>query len=156
MRENGISYIELMIVMSVIGIFTVAVGVDYYGWVKKFTEEKIIKELYADMMLARMMAVTRGLDHYIVFSANEYSVFEDTNDNGKKDTGDKMLPEFPKKVEATLIWNSSNEVTFDKRGTMPKWRTIHVASNGADYDCIAVSEWRIIMGQYRDHNCKPK
>ncbi len=157
MKENGISSIELMIVMSVIGIFTVALGVDYYGWVKMFTEEKIIKELYTDMMLARMLAVTRGLEHYVALSKNEYSVFEDTNDSGKKDTGDMMLPEFPKKVKASLIWNNSgNEVTFDKRGIMPKWRTIRIDSSSADYNCIAVSETRIIMGQYRDNKCKPK
>jgi len=157
MKEQGISYIELVVVMSVIGILTVALGFEYYNWGKKFAAEKIIKELYTDMMHARMMAVTRGLDYYVVLSESAYSVVEDTNDSGKKDAGDMTLPDFPKQLEDFIIWNNSgNEVTFDKRGIMPKWRTIHIASTEADYNCIAVSTTRVIMGQYIDNKCKPK
>ncbi len=102
------------------------------------------------MMHARMMAAARGREHYVVLGDTAYSAVEDTNDSGIKDGGDMTLPDFPKKVEASLSWNNAgNDVTFDKRGIMPKRRTIRVASaTDADYDCITVSATRIIMGHY--------
>ncbi len=157
MKERGFSYTEVVVVISIIGILTAALGIEYYEWVKKVTVERITKELYTDMMRARMMAVTKGLDHYIVLSAGAYSVVEDTNDSGKKDGGDMTLPDFPKQLEDFITWNNSgNDVVFDKRGIMPKWRTIHVASTDADYNCIAISTTRVVMGQYRDSKCEPK
>jgi type II secretory pathway pseudopilin PulG len=157
MKEQGISYIELVVVMSVICTVTAALGFDYYDWGKKFAAEKIIKELYTDMMHARLMAVIRGRDHYVVLSDSAYSVVEDTNDSGKHDAGDTTLPNYPKQLEHPVQWNNSgNVVIFNKRGIMPKWRTIHVASTDADYNCVAVSETRVIMGRYIDDKCKPK
>ena len=117
-----------------------------------------MKVLYSDMMHARMRAVTEGREYYIVLRNADYSIVEDTNDSGSRDSGDRTLPDFPRKVEASLSWNNSgNDITFDKRGLMPKWRTIRVASAAdADYNCIAVSTTRVIMGQYANNKCNPK
>lgn len=158
MKEQGISHIELIVTVAIVGVLVSAAGFEYYDWGKKVAAERIIKVLYSDMMHARMMAVTRGREHYVVLGNTAYSVVEDTNDSGIKDGGDMTLPDFPKKVEASLSWNNTgNDVTFDKRGIMPKWRTIRVASaTDADYDCIAVSTTRIITGQYVNSKCRPK
>ncbi len=157
MKERGISHIELVVVMALVGVLVSAAGFEYYDWGKKVETEKITKVLYTDMMYARMMAIARGREHYVVLGKTAYSVVEDTNDNGKNDSADRTLPEFPKHVESSLSWNNSgSEVTFDGRGIMPKWRTIRVSSEDADYNCIAVSTTRIIMGQYINGKCKPK
>jgi type II secretory pathway pseudopilin PulG len=157
MKEQGISHIELIVAMAIVGVLVSAEGFEYYDWGKKVAAERVIKVLYSNIMMhARMMAATRGREHHVVLGNTAYWVVKDTNASGIKDGGDVTLPDFPKKVEASLSRNNTgNDVTFDKRGIMPKWRTIRVASaTDADYDCIAVSTTRIIMGQYV--KCQPK
>ncbi len=162
MKEQGISYIELVVVMSVVGILIVALGFDYHDWGKKFEAEKIIKELYTDMMHARMNAVTRGRDHYVVLGASAYSVVEDTNDSGDYDEGDAALASFPKPVSYPMDWNNKyavSKITFNKRGIISGLRTIWVPSAAdADYSCVKVSMSRVIMGKYReaDKECQTK
>jgi len=157
MKDHGINLIELVVVMSIIGILTIALGFEYYDWGKKFAAEKIIKELYTDMMHARMMAITRSREHYVILGARSYSVVEDTNDSGEHDAGDTTLPNYPKQLEHPIEWNNSgNALTFDKRGLMPKWRTIRVTEIDADFNCIKVSMGRIIMGQHDGTECKAK
>lgn len=157
MKHHGITLIELVVVMSVIGILTGALGFEYYDWGKKFAAEKITKELYTDMMHARMMAITRSREHYVILGARSYSVVEDTNDSGEHDAGDTTLPNYPKQLEHPIEWNNSgNALTFNKRGLMPTWRTIRVTEIDADFNCIKVSMGRIIMGQHDGTECKAK
>jgi prepilin-type N-terminal cleavage/methylation domain-containing protein len=159
MKDYGITLIELVVVMSVIGILTVALGFEYYDWGKKFAAEKITKELYTDMMHARMMAITRSREHYVILGARSYSVVEDTNDNGDYDVGDAVLPSFPKSVSYPLDWNNKyavSKTTFDRRGIISGLRTIWVTEIDADFNCIKVSMGRIIMGQHDGTECQAK
>ena len=60
-------------------------------------------------------------------------------------------------LEHPIEWNNSrNTLIFDKRGLMPKWRTIRVTEADADFNCIKVSLGRIIMGQYDGTECLAK
>ena len=85
MKEHGISHIELIIGMALVGVLASAAGFQYYDWEKKVAAEKVMKVLYSDMMHARMMAITKGREHYVVLGSTAYSVVEDTNDSGSKD-----------------------------------------------------------------------
>ena len=159
MKDHGITLIELVVVMAVISMLAVALAFDYSGWKKRYAVERIVKDLYTDMMHARMMAITRNREHYVILGTWSYSVVEDTNDSGEHDAGDTTLPDYPKQLEHPIEWNNSgNALTFDRRGLMPKWRTIHVTDADADYNCIKISTSRIIMGQYieKDKECQAK
>ncbi len=94
MKDQGISHIELIDVVALVGVLTAAAAFEYNAWVKKVAAERVTKVLYSDMMHARMMAVTKGRKHYIVLGNTVYSVIEDTSDSGSKDNGDKMFPIF--------------------------------------------------------------
>ncbi len=157
MKDHGVSQIELVVVMAAVGILAAATVHYYDTWVKRYAVEKIVKDLYMDMMHARMMAITHGREHYIVLTDRSYSVVEDTNDSGEHDAGDKTLPNYPKQFEHPIGWNNTgNELIFDRRGIMPKWRTIRVTAADADFNCIKVSQARIIMGQYDGGECHAK
>jgi len=157
MKDHGFSLIEMVVVMAVTGILVAALGYHYDTWTKRYAVEKIVKDLYMDMMYARMMAITGSREHYIVLEDRSYSVVEDTNDSGEHDAGDTPLPNYPKQFEHPIQWNNSgNALTFDKRGLMPKWRTIRVTEADADFNCIKVSLGRIIMGQYDGTECQAK
>ncbi|SPP99602.1 hypothetical protein NBG4_100042 [Candidatus Sulfobium mesophilum] len=51
MKEQGISHIELIVTMAIVGILVSAAGFEYYDWGKKVAAERIIKVLYSDICM---------------------------------------------------------------------------------------------------------
>jgi prepilin-type N-terminal cleavage/methylation domain-containing protein len=157
MKDRGITLVEVIIVISVIGILIASMAYSYQDWVKRYEVERTTKELYSNMMLARMRAMERGLEHYVVFGARSYSIIEDTNESGEYDAGDEGLPGFPKTVEYDLQRNVVAKVTFNRRGLISGLQRIWIASEtDPDYDCMKVSMSRVIMGRYVGNECLPK
>ncbi len=157
MKNEGITVIELVVVISIIGILVASMAYSYQDWVERYEVERTTKELYADMMHARLRAMESGREHYLILNERSYSVAEDTNDSGDYD--DPPLPGFPKAVDQQLGWNDHHTVSkiiFDRRGLMSEPRTIWITSSDADYNCIVVSQSRIITGKYVDGTCKKK
>jgi prepilin-type N-terminal cleavage/methylation domain-containing protein len=153
MQRRGITLVELLVAISVTGILVVALAVSFEGWMKRYEVEEITKGLYHDLMLARMMAVEKDVKYLTLLGPHQYTVAEDRNENGDVDDGE-MLPGYPKKVKYKLEWNftRSSKVFFDTRGLMTPYRTISVVSGAdADFDCMKVSDTRIITGKY-DHD----
>jgi prepilin-type N-terminal cleavage/methylation domain-containing protein len=77
MQDKGITLIELVIVISIIGILTIALGFEFKGWVDKYRVEVQINELYADLMNARARAMQRNRTHFVSLTQTEYTVQED-------------------------------------------------------------------------------
>ena len=61
MSERGVTLVELIVVISVIGILAIALGFSYVGWQGAYRVEKTTKELYTDLMDARSRAMGQGL-----------------------------------------------------------------------------------------------
>jgi prepilin-type N-terminal cleavage/methylation domain-containing protein len=162
MKDQGITLIELVVVMAVAGALITVLVFDYRGWTRRYSVERTTKELYADMMHARLTAVSKNREHYVVLGEGSYSVVEDTNDSGDYDGGDAPLPAYPKRVLCRLDWNNKDavsKISFDKRGFVSGLRTIWVVPTAdAEFSCIKVSMSRIVMGKYREdeNDCKVK
>jgi len=163
-NQKGFTLIELMIVMAVVGILAVALGFTYEGWMGRYKVEKATKDLYSDLMTARVNAMTRQRTFFMTLNAANYSMSADTNDSDALDAGDTVQPSFPKTVEYPLRWDGAapvNEViSFDKRGIMTNWGTVGLfvssASVDPDYDCIIIAQTRINMGKMTGGNCIAK
>ncbi len=157
MNQKGITLIELMVVTSVVSILAAAIYISFEGWMERYEVEKITKELYHDLMAARMMALERDEKYLTALGDYQYTMAEDRDGDGDIDNAE-VLPGFPKNVKYKLEWNfaSSEKVICDTRGLMTPNRTISVTPwTDADFDCMKISRTRIIMGKYDNdsHEC---
>ena len=151
MKNRGITLVELIVSISIIGILLVLSYLWFADWMARYRVEKATRELYADMMHARMDAISRSMDHYMVMDPASYTMYEDKNEDGDPDAGEE-LQTYPKKVEYVLDWNNkdSKTITFDKRGFVTPNRTVWFMSGAKpDCDCMRISRTRIIMGRFR-------
>jgi prepilin-type N-terminal cleavage/methylation domain-containing protein len=154
MEKRGITLVELLVVISVIGILVAAVDISFEDWMKRYEAEKIMRELYHDLMYARMMAVERNVKYLTALGDYQYIVAEDRDGDGDIDNGE-VLPAFPKNVEYKLWWNNRDKnIVCDTRGLVRPNRTISVITGtDAEYDCLKISSTRIITGKYEGHGC---
>jgi hypothetical protein len=123
--------------------------------------EKQTKEIYSDMMAARMLAMARSRLYFVDFTGpTTYSTVEDTNDNNAINVGAGDTVLFPKTVGYANNANGYGiPVTFkfSSRGLISPLRTIWIShATDPDYDCIVISTTRINMGRMSGSSCVQK
>jgi Tfp pilus assembly protein FimT len=166
--------------MIIVGILASAGTVSFTGWVRKYNLESQVKEIYTDLMNARLTAMHQNTTHLVTLSANKIRGFEDTDGDG---VGDNALCIWNRgkddPVDATCsnnkslsyknlafpsTWSGTTTLEFNPRGLSNSNNTICVFSTyNPSYDCIVVSSTRIRMGKLINQgggcssaNCEPK
>ncbi len=178
MKDKGITLIELIITVSVIGILAVALGFTFQGWMGAYNVESQIKQMQVDLMNARARALQRNRSHFVDFpNTTSYSIYEDDSDGTNKvpdgdgtiqrGTGngaDTQLGGFPKTLKYAVKIGTGNPpitLTANSRGIILPERSICVFTDfdgnkksdyNPDYDCIIISETRINIGKLQKQN----
>lgn len=168
-NSKGITLIELLVFVTIIGILITALGFSFQGWLGGYRIESQVKEMYADLMNARLRAMQQNRAHFVVVTDNPnnpsrrfedtYQIFEDTNEDGQFNAGDTPLRSFanPKTLEFPIdpaSWTGT--VTMDTRGLIAPNNTnirFDIGNNNPDYDCLLLSPTRINIGRLWNGAC---
>lgn len=165
MNNRGITLVELIVVITIIGILAVALGFSFQGWLGGYKIEKQAKEMYVDLMNTRANAMQRNREHYVIVAADNYQIFEDTNESGAYNAGtDMAMVKFtnPKNFDSNYqsLWVGT--VTMDTRGLVSPnpgpnaTIQFNIGTNNPDYDCIVLFSTRINMGKWENGDCSQR
>jgi prepilin-type N-terminal cleavage/methylation domain-containing protein len=165
-KDDGITLIELIVVISVIGVLAVALGFQFQGWMGSYKVESQIKEMYVDLMNARAMAMQKNRMHFVVLGAKQYTLYEDTNpapdgnETLETSSDSQVLQKTTDYDIVPALEAGVTQFSFDKDGLISdvsNGATIRFSSTVApDYDCIELSPTRINMGKWNGTSCDIK
>ncbi|MDD5008669.1 MAG: GspH/FimT family pseudopilin [Syntrophorhabdaceae bacterium] len=159
MKKNGFTLVELLAVIAIVGILSgIAVG-NLRGLASKYQLENQVREMYADLMSARMMAMNKNRAVFVNLAVTgQCTLYEDVNNDGTLNTASdtQIVRQKPQAYSffgttvsnRAMTWNGSNPIEFNSRGLANTQGTICVYSTvNPSYDCVTISTTRIILGK---------
>ena len=169
-NNSGFTLLELLIVGIIIAILLGIAAISGRAWLNKYRVETQTKEMYTDLMNARLRAMQRNRTFFVVMAATQYTVYEDTNPapdgDGvlqlandtrflRKNLDANFALTIPPLVAATSInFDSKGLASIPPGGPINAPQTIRVTAGfNAAYNCIVIELTRITMGAWNGANC---
>jgi prepilin-type N-terminal cleavage/methylation domain-containing protein len=168
MNNRGFSLMELIIVLGILGILMGIVGFYGHDMLVRSQVENQTRELFSDLMYARVSALQRNRVFFVTLAANQYAIYEDTfpapDGNESPDLGAGQDRLVMQKTTSYALATSSTMTFFsftacgtcDHLVSVPT-NMIHIVSTTApSFDCIILSTTRILMGKWNGTDCTPQ
>ena len=166
-EERGMTLVELVIAIAVIGILVVALSFSFAGWRAGYHAESQTKEMYADLMHARIKALQQNRLHFVVVNQHHYQIYEDTDESGGnapsgRDVAWWQNPKpfaYPSLWEGTVIMHTNGIVSTNIGyfGATVRFNLDldgdGIADISPDYDCLVLFSTRINIGAWQAGKC---
>lgn len=157
MSRQGFSIVELVVVVAIISTLLMVAAFAYVRYNVRYNIERQTKQMYSNLMKARMRAFQENRQIVVVFSNNSYATYIDNDSSGSYTNGDILISDLTDNNLAYTIAATFDELVFDVRGLAKRAGHIRIdRDNPAEYDCINVNFTRIDMGKYNGTNCVNK
>ena len=159
MRRNGFTLVELLVVLTVMGILLSIATMNWNSMQKKSAVENEAKTVFADLMTARLDALYSKRPRSVVFSGVQFAVYSSSLTS--------VNPVSRKTLRYPLQWQPAGPsltLTFDASGLstagsdtpvcIDPENNLAIANSGA-VDSIVVSAARIKLGKRQGGSCDP-
>jgi prepilin-type N-terminal cleavage/methylation domain-containing protein len=163
MKNSGFTIIEVVTVMAILGVLLGIAALSVRDWLVRCQVEGQTKELYVDLMNARVSAMQRNRAIFVTLTANpvnQYEIYEDTHPSPE---GDEHL----QATQDTLVMRKTTRFPlhpslglghttfyFGKNGLASLNGTIRFDSSVDPYsDCVKLFSTRILVGKMNGTNC---
>ncbi len=171
MNGQGMTLFEVLVVMVIVGILLVIGMLSYRGMQQRYNVEKQAKEIYTDMVNARLRAIQRDRVQFAVFSSvspTMYRIYEDgpmpNGDGAPNAATDLLITTYVLLPTYSLSLSTNPSMTliqFSTKGLVDPSDTgpIRITPTaGGEYDCIFVDQIKTSMGKWNDttNNCDIK
>jgi prepilin-type N-terminal cleavage/methylation domain-containing protein len=156
MKNCGFTLIEIIIVIAILGILLGIATMSGRDWLERYRVEGQTKELYVDLMNARVSALQKNRVFFVTLqTANQYSIYEDTNpspdgDGDLQPTLDTLVMQKPTRFPLqSRLGLGLTTFSFEKSGLLSLNGTIWFDSSVDPFsDCIKLFSTRILMGKW--------
>ncbi len=86
--ERGVTIIELVVVLAIIGIMALFMTPSSGEWVQNYRIKQAARDMASDFQSTRMKAISMGRYCVVAFNANGYVIFPDYDNDMVLDTAD--------------------------------------------------------------------
>ena len=127
--KQGLTLIEMLIVIAIIGILASAAIPNYSRWKEKYEINGETKKVYFDLLLAHSTAISNNHNVLVTFDSDNhiYRVHGDKNDNALEEAGEDI--KIVKLNDEDRVQFNFNAGVSDVDGN-PVLKPISFASNG--------------------------
>jgi prepilin-type N-terminal cleavage/methylation domain-containing protein len=152
MRQDGFSLVELITVMTLIGILLAIGTLDFNRMTRKYAVDNQTRSLYTDLMDARLKSMYKKKSHYVKLTVDTFSMYSSVDAGGNP-----LGLALSKGLKQQITWGTPNTIEFNSQGLTTDIGSICVADvgNPGANDSIVISMTRINMGKRKsDGACK--
>ena len=115
MNRNGFSLVELMLVISIIGILLAISTLNFNNWMTRQNIDREVKEMHADIMSMRQRAIATGQNYDVAFPTAGTLVFRRYSSEAE-DRGSEGIVVQRKSLRYPVTLSSAGPIEFNERG----------------------------------------
>ncbi len=158
MSKSGFTLIELIVIVGLILTLLAISALSFNRYSVKYNVEREIRQLYANLMDARMRAMQQKRQYLVVLASGSYTIYLDNDEDGAVDPTDTVVTDLSQdKLPYPIAWGlagGTDNFYFNSWGLVNINGNIRIStSTDAEYDCINLRKTRINLGKWNGSSC---